>query len=104
MSLMQIVGSSFTNLPDIHQLLQQSQSVHLVGSQGSNPTRGSNDVGDTSRNLKERFFIKPQPMGEYAREPGKKSPHCHEEIVQSNENSNGNLEVMLFKIPLKFSS
>ncbi|XP_060985920.1 ciliogenesis and planar polarity effector 1 isoform X8 [Dama dama] len=92
MSLMQIVGSSFANLPDIHQLLQQSQSVHVVGSQGSNPTRGSNDVGDTSRNLKERFFIKPQPMGEYAREPGKNSPHCHKEIVQSNENSNGNLE------------
>ncbi|OWK02292.1 hypothetical protein Celaphus_00018051, partial [Cervus elaphus hippelaphus] len=92
MSLMQIVGSSFANLPDIHQLLQQSQSVHVVGSQGSNPTRGSNDVGDTSRNLKERFFIKPQPMGEYAREPSKNSPHCHKEIVQSNENSNGNLE------------
>ena len=70
----------------------------------SKPMRGSNDVGDTSRNLKERFFIKPQPMGECAREPGKNSPHCHKEIVQSNENSNGNLEVMHFKIPLKFSS
>ncbi|XP_022454763.2 ciliogenesis and planar polarity effector 1 isoform X2 [Delphinapterus leucas] len=92
MSLMQIVGSSFANLPDIHQLLQQSQSVHLVGSQGSNPTRGSNDVEDTSRNLKERFFVKPQPMGEYTREPGKNSPHCHKGIVQSDENSNGNLQ------------
>ncbi|XP_059948800.1 ciliogenesis and planar polarity effector 1 isoform X6 [Mesoplodon densirostris] len=92
MSLMQIVGSSFANLPDIHQRLQQSQSVHLVGSQGSNPTRGSNDVEDTSRNLKERFFVKPQPMGEYTREPGKNSPHCHKEIVQSDENSNGNLQ------------
>uniref|UniRef100_A0A4W2E2V2 Uncharacterized protein n=1 Tax=Bos indicus x Bos taurus TaxID=30522 RepID=A0A4W2E2V2_BOBOX len=92
MSLMQIVGSSFANLPDMHQLLQQSQSVHLVGSQASNPTRGSNDVGDTSRNLKERFFIKPQPMAECAREPGKNIPHCHKEIVQSNENSNGNFE------------
>ncbi|TKC50332.1 hypothetical protein EI555_001993, partial [Monodon monoceros] len=92
MSLMQIVGSSFANLPDVHQLLQQSQSVHLVGSQGSNPTRGSNDVEDTSRNLKERFFVKPQPMGEYTREPGKNSPHCHKGIVQSDENSNGNLQ------------
>ena len=101
---MQIVGSSFANLPDMHQLLQQSQSVHLVGTQASNPTRGSNDVGDTSRNLKERFFIKPQPMAECAREPGKNIPHCHKEIVQSNENSNGNFEVMHFKIPLKFSS
>lgn len=103
MSLMQIVGSSFANLPDIHQLLQQSQSVHLVGSQGSNPTRGSNDVEDTSRNLKKRFFVKPQPMGEYTREPGKNSPHCHKGIVQSDENSNGNLQVMHFKIPLKLS-
>uniref|UniRef100_A0A8C9BE99 Ciliosis and planar polarity effector complex subunit 1 n=1 Tax=Phocoena sinus TaxID=42100 RepID=A0A8C9BE99_PHOSS len=92
MSLMQIVGSSFANLPDMHQLLQQSQSVHLVGSQGSNPTRGSNDIEDTSRNLKERFFVKPQPMGEYTREPGKNSPHCHKGIVQSDENSNGNLQ------------
>ncbi|XP_057564100.1 ciliogenesis and planar polarity effector 1 isoform X3 [Hippopotamus amphibius kiboko] len=92
MSLMQIVGSSFANLPDIHQLLQQTQSVHLVGSQGSNPTRGSNGIEDTSRNLKERFFVKPQAMGEYAREPGKSSPHWHKETVQSGENSNGNLQ------------
>uniref|UniRef100_A0A8C0C6X3 Ciliogenesis and planar polarity effector 1 n=1 Tax=Balaenoptera musculus TaxID=9771 RepID=A0A8C0C6X3_BALMU len=92
MSLMQIVGSSFANLPDIHQLLQQSQSVHLVGSQGSNPTRGSNDVEDSSRNLKERFFVKPQPMGEHVREPGKNSPHCHKEIVQSDENNIGSLQ------------
>ncbi|XP_057395747.1 ciliogenesis and planar polarity effector 1 isoform X9 [Balaenoptera acutorostrata] len=92
MSLMQIVGSSFANLPDIHELLQQSQSVHLVGSQGSNPTRGSNDVEDSSRNLKERFFVKPQPMGEHVREPGKNSPHCHKEIVQSDENNIGSLQ------------
>ena len=103
MSLMQIVGSSFANLPDIHELLQQSQSVHLVGSQGSNPTRGSNDVEDSSRNLKERFFVKPQPMGEHVREPGKNSPHCHKEIVQSDENNIGSLQVMHFKIPLKLS-
>ncbi|XP_010975886.3 ciliogenesis and planar polarity effector 1 isoform X2 [Camelus dromedarius] len=91
MSLMQIVGSSFANLPGVHQLLQQPQSVHLVGSQVSNPTRGSNDVED-SRNLKERFFINPQPMGECTGEPGKNSPHCHEEIVQSAGSSNGNLK------------
>ncbi|XP_030880783.1 ciliogenesis and planar polarity effector 1 [Leptonychotes weddellii] len=92
MSLMQIVGSSFTNLPDIHQLLQQPQPVPLVGSQVSNPTRGSSDVDDTSRNFKERSFIKPQSMGEYTTEPGKKSPHGHKGIVQSDQNSNGNLQ------------
>uniref|UniRef100_A0A8D0RE09 Ciliogenesis and planar polarity effector 1 n=1 Tax=Sus scrofa TaxID=9823 RepID=A0A8D0RE09_PIG len=92
MSLMQIVGSSFAHLPDVHQLLQQSQSVHLVGSQVSNPTGGSNDAEDTSKNLKESFFIKPQPTGERTREPGKKSPHRHKETVQSDENSNGNVQ------------
>nr|XP_021550921.1 protein JBTS17 [Neomonachus schauinslandi] len=92
MSLMQIVGSSFTNLSDIHQLLQQPQPVPLVGSQVSNPTRGSSDVDDTSRNFKERSFIKPQSMGKYTTEPGKKSPHGHKGIVQSDQNSNGNLQ------------
>lgn len=101
MSLMQIVGSSFTNLPDIHQLLQQSQPAHLVRSHVSDPTRGSSDVDDTSRNFKEKSFIKPQSMGEYTREPGEKSPHCHKGIVEADENSNGNVQVMHLKIPLK---
>lgn len=98
---MQIVGSSFANLPDIHELLQQSQPVRLVGSQVSNPTRGSSDVEDTSRNLKERVFIKPQSMGESTREPGKNSPHCQKGIVQSDQDRNGNLQVIHLKIPLK---
>ncbi|XP_034512899.1 ciliogenesis and planar polarity effector 1 isoform X8 [Ailuropoda melanoleuca] len=92
MSLMQIVGSSVTNLPDIHPLLQQPQPVPLVGSQVSNPTRGSSDVDDTSRNFKERSFIKPQSMGEYTTEPGKKSPHRHKGIVLSDQDSNGHLQ------------
>ncbi|XP_077619603.1 ciliogenesis and planar polarity effector 1 [Crocuta crocuta] len=92
MSLMQIVGSSFANLPEIHQLLQQSQAVHLVGSQVSNPTRGSSDVDDTSRNFKEKSFMKPQSMGEYTREPAEKNLHCHKGIVQADQNSNGNVQ------------
>uniref|UniRef100_A0A8C5V1M4 Ciliosis and planar polarity effector complex subunit 1 n=1 Tax=Microcebus murinus TaxID=30608 RepID=A0A8C5V1M4_MICMU len=93
MSLMQIVGSSFANIPDIHQLLQQSQSVHLGGSQVSNPTGGGcGDVEDSSRNLKERFFIKPQSMGKYTKEPGKNNPHYHEGIIQSDQTSNGNVQ------------
>uniref|UniRef100_H0X6U7 Ciliogenesis and planar polarity effector 1 n=1 Tax=Otolemur garnettii TaxID=30611 RepID=H0X6U7_OTOGA len=91
MSLMQIVGSSFANIPDVHQLLQQSQSVHLGGSQVPNPTGGCGDVEDSSRNL-EKFFIKPQSMGEYKREPDKNSPHYHEEITQSGQTSNGHLQ------------
>ncbi|KAM9694366.1 ciliogenesis and planar polarity effector 1 [Trichechus inunguis] len=92
MSLMQIVGSSFANLSNSHQLVQQSQSVHLVGSQVSNPVRGSGDVEDTSGNLKDRFFIKPRSTGEYTRESGKTSPRCHKGIAQSDQNSNGNIQ------------
>ncbi|XP_054544322.1 ciliogenesis and planar polarity effector 1 isoform X3 [Talpa occidentalis] len=92
LSLMQIVGSSFANLPDTHQLLQQSQSAHLVGGQVSNPRGGSGDVEDASRNLKARFLIKPQSMGEYPRESGENSSHGQKGIVQSDQNSNGNLQ------------
>ncbi|XP_076973098.1 ciliogenesis and planar polarity effector 1 isoform X3 [Tamandua tetradactyla] len=89
MSLMQIVGSSFANLPNIHQHVQQSQSVRLVGSQIS---RGSGDVENTNGNLKDRFFIKSQSREEYMRESGKNDPHCHKGIFQSDQNSNGNIE------------
>lgn len=90
MSLMQIVGSSFANLPDIHQLLQQSQTMHLAGSQVSNPARRSSDVEDARRNVKERFSIRPQSLGgEHMREPGTNGPHCPTGIVQSDQNSNG---------------
>ncbi|KAM6224372.1 ciliogenesis and planar polarity effector 1 [Rhynchocyon petersi] len=92
MSLMQIVGSSFANLPNIHQLVQQSQSVHLVGSQASNPMRGSGDVEDTGRNLKDRFIIKPQSMEEYTRQPDKNSSHCCKGTEPSNQNSNENVQ------------
>ncbi|XP_021117150.1 protein JBTS17 isoform X5 [Heterocephalus glaber] len=93
LSLMQIVGPSFANLPDTHHPLQQAQSVYLGGSQISNPTRGSGDVEiNNSRNLKERFFIKPQSMGEGTREPDRNSPHSHEGIIQSDQNSNGNIQ------------
>ncbi|XP_054541075.1 ciliogenesis and planar polarity effector 1 isoform X17 [Pan troglodytes] len=91
MSLMQIVGSSFANLPDIQQLVQQSQSVHLGESQESN-LRGCGDVDDSNKNLKERFFIKPPSMGENTREPRKNSPHCHEGTIPSGKNSTGNVQ------------
>ncbi|KAG8512678.1 Ciliogenesis and planar polarity effector 1, partial [Galemys pyrenaicus] len=92
MSLMQIVGSSFANLPDTCQLLQQSQSAHLMGGQVSNPIGGSGDVEDTKRNLKERLLIKPESMGEYPRESGENSSHGHKGIVHSDQNSNENLQ------------
>uniref|UniRef100_A0A2K6KEV1 Ciliosis and planar polarity effector complex subunit 1 n=1 Tax=Rhinopithecus bieti TaxID=61621 RepID=A0A2K6KEV1_RHIBE len=100
MSLMQIVGSSFANLPDIQQLVQQSQSVHLGGSQESN-LRGCGDVEDSNKNLTERFFVKPQSMGENTREPRKNNPHCHERTIPSGQNSTGNVQNILHgSIPL----
>ncbi|XP_042638331.1 ciliogenesis and planar polarity effector 1 [Orycteropus afer afer] len=92
MSLMQIVGSSFANLPNIHQLVQQSQSVHLVGSQISNPTGPSGDVEDSSGNVKDRFFINQQSKEECTRESVKNSPHCHKGIARSDQNSSGNVQ------------
>uniref|UniRef100_A0A8D2HMR7 Ciliosis and planar polarity effector complex subunit 1 n=1 Tax=Urocitellus parryii TaxID=9999 RepID=A0A8D2HMR7_UROPR len=92
-SLMQIVGSSFANLPDVHQLLQQTQIERLGTSQVLNPTGGSDDVEvNRSRNLSQKIFIKPQSMGEYTREPGKNNSHGHEGIIHSDQNNNGNLQ------------
>lgn len=98
LSLMQIVGSSFSNLPDIHQLLQPSQPVRLQERQASNPTNRNDCVEENSRNPKESSFIKPHSMGGYSKEPGKDSPHCQEGITQADQNSNGNLPVMHRKI------
>ncbi|NWR35947.1 CPLN1 protein, partial [Tachuris rubrigastra] len=41
MSLMQIVQSSFANVPNVQQTLQQHQSVHLAGSQQAHTARGN---------------------------------------------------------------
>ncbi|NWW81037.1 CPLN1 protein, partial [Climacteris rufus] len=41
MSLMQIVQSSFTNVPNVQQMLQQHQSVHLAGSQSAPTAEGN---------------------------------------------------------------
>ncbi|KAM5264407.1 ciliogenesis and planar polarity effector 1 [Ctenodactylus gundi] len=91
LSLMQIVGSSFCNLPDTQHLLQQAQSVHLGEIQVSRPTGGSGDVEINShKNLKKRFFINSESIGECSRDLFKNSKHSHEEITQIDQNSNGN--------------
>ncbi|NWZ81750.1 CPLN1 protein, partial [Poecile atricapillus] len=41
MSLMQMVQSSFTNVPNIQQMLQQHQSVHLAGSQPAHTAKNN---------------------------------------------------------------
>ncbi|XP_069897149.1 ciliogenesis and planar polarity effector 1 isoform X3 [Dipodomys merriami] len=94
LSLMQIVGSSFANLPDAHhQLLQQAQSMHLGRSQVSVPTRESCGVQvNSGQSVMERFFVKPQSMEECNREPGKNSPQSREAAIQSNRENKGNLQ------------
>ncbi|XP_068952261.1 ciliogenesis and planar polarity effector 1 isoform X2 [Petaurus breviceps papuanus] len=86
MSLMQIVGSSFASLPNM-QLTQQSQNVHLEGSQILGPTRGSGDVEPTGTNLKKDFLL--ECIGENSRQFEKSRPH-HEGIVQPDQNKVGN--------------
>ncbi|XP_054439973.1 ciliogenesis and planar polarity effector 1 [Pteronotus mesoamericanus] len=90
LSLMQIVGSSFADLPDRHRLVQQSQSVPLAGSQASHLAGGSGDAEDTGGSLRERLFLKPPPVDEHTREPGRKSLPCPEGAVRSDQSSNAN--------------
>ncbi|NXI37981.1 CPLN1 protein, partial [Galbula dea] len=44
MSLMQIVQSSFANLPSAQRILEQYQSVHLEGSQPAYPAEGNDSL------------------------------------------------------------
>lgn len=93
---MQIVGPSVANLPEMHGLLQQAQSVHFGENQVSNATR-SDCIEVNSR---QRVFAKPQSMGECTREPGKNSPPDHERISQPDQDSNGDTQVIHTKILL----
>ncbi|XP_060236476.1 ciliogenesis and planar polarity effector 1 isoform X1 [Meriones unguiculatus] len=88
LSLMQIVGPSVANLPDMHRLLQQVQSVHFGESQVSNPTRS----GHIEVNSRQRFSAKPQSVGECTREPGKNSSPDHERVSQPDKGSNGDTQ------------
>ncbi|KFV69767.1 Uncharacterized protein C5orf42, partial [Dryobates pubescens] len=44
MSLMQIVQSSFANLPNAQQILEQHQSIQLDGRQPAHPTEGTGSL------------------------------------------------------------
>uniref|UniRef100_A0A7N4PTN0 Ciliosis and planar polarity effector complex subunit 1 n=1 Tax=Sarcophilus harrisii TaxID=9305 RepID=A0A7N4PTN0_SARHA len=88
MSLMQIVGSSFANLPNLH-LTQQLQNMHLEGSQISGPTRGSGDVEPTVTNVKKDFLLR--SLEENSRQFEKSRPH-QERIVQSDQDKIGNIQ------------
>nr|XP_048284916.1 ciliogenesis and planar polarity effector 1 isoform X5 [Myodes glareolus] len=89
LSLMQIVGPSVANLPDMHRLLQQVHPVHAGQSPASKPTR-SDCASEV--NSRQRFFANPEPMGECSREPGKNSPPDHGGVSRPDQDSNGNAE------------
>ncbi|XP_040613530.1 ciliogenesis and planar polarity effector 1 isoform X3 [Mesocricetus auratus] len=85
LSLMQIVGPSVANLPDMHRLLQQLQPVPSGESQVPKPTRS----GCTEANSRQRFFANPDSMGECIREPGKNGPLDPGGINQPDQDNNG---------------
>ncbi|XP_049994924.1 ciliogenesis and planar polarity effector 1 isoform X4 [Alexandromys fortis] len=89
LSLMQIVGPSVANLPDMHRLLQQVHPVHAGESPASKPTRS----GCASEvNSRQRFFAHPESVGECSWEPDKNSPPDHGGVSQTDQDSNGNAE------------
>ncbi|XP_010117321.1 PREDICTED: uncharacterized protein C5orf42-like, partial [Chlamydotis macqueenii] len=80
MSLMQIVQSSFTNLPNVQQILQQYQSVHLEGSQPVHTAEGS-------ESLKTQL-----PTQEDKGKPGQKSSGFQPRNSLGDESDNGHIK------------
>ncbi|NWS55182.1 CPLN1 protein, partial [Chunga burmeisteri] len=77
MSLMQIVQSSFANLPNVQQILQQHQSVHLEGSQLAHAAEGN---GSLKMQL---------PTQEDKGKPGQKSSEFQPRNSLRDESNNG---------------
>ncbi|CAO2592407.1 Ciliogenesis and planar polarity effector 1 [Lemmus lemmus] len=111
LSLMQIVGPSVANLPDMHRLLQQVHPVHTEESPASKPTRngcasevnnrhaGESPASKPTRNgcasevnSRQRFFTHPESMGECSQEPGKNSPPDHGGVSRPDQDNSGNAE------------
>uniref|UniRef100_A0A8C4TY82 Ciliogenesis and planar polarity effector 1 n=1 Tax=Falco tinnunculus TaxID=100819 RepID=A0A8C4TY82_FALTI len=81
MSLMQIVQSSFANLPNVQQILQQQQSVHLEGSQPAHATKGNG-------------FLKTQlPAQEDKEKPGEKNSDFQPRNSLRDESNNDHIKV-----------
>ncbi|XP_026721713.1 ciliogenesis and planar polarity effector 1 isoform X1 [Athene cunicularia] len=80
MSLMQIVQSSFANLPNVQHILQQHQPVHLEGSQPAHTAEGN-------ASLKTQL-----PTQEDKGKPGKKSSDFQPRNSLRDESSNGHIK------------
>ncbi|XP_038599583.1 LOW QUALITY PROTEIN: ciliogenesis and planar polarity effector 1 [Tachyglossus aculeatus] len=82
MSLMQVVGSSFANLPMVQQLLQQPQASGLTG-----------PVTCTGNDLQADTPVRQEAMGDHAKQADRKSSlHCQEEIPPKDQNHTGNIQ------------
>ncbi|KAM4638990.1 ciliogenesis and planar polarity effector 1 isoform 2-T2 [Amazona ochrocephala] len=77
LSLMQIVQSSFASLPNVQQILQRHQSVHLEGGQPAH-------TAESSASLKTQV-----PTEEDKRKPGQKSSDFQLRNSLSDESNNG---------------
>lgn len=88
MSLMQIVQSSFTNVPNVQQMLQQHQSVLLAGSQPAH-TAESNASPKTQ-----------VPTQEEKGKTGQESSFFQPSKSVKNESSNGQIKVGISKCGL----
>ncbi|XP_051628250.1 ciliogenesis and planar polarity effector 1 isoform X4 [Manacus candei] len=80
MSLMQMVQSSFGNIPNVQQMLQQHQSVHLAGSQHAHTAQGN---GSPKTQL---------PSPENKGKPGQKSSDFHQRNSVEDEGNSGHVE------------
>ncbi|OPJ82495.1 hypothetical protein AV530_000322 [Patagioenas fasciata monilis] len=80
MSLMQIVQSSFGNLPNVQQVLQQQQSDHLEGCQPAHSDKGNGP-------LKTQL-----PTQEDKGKPGRKSPDFQPRASLRDESNNGHIK------------
>lgn len=88
MSLMQIVQSSFANLPNVQQILQQQQSDHL---EGCHPAHSAKGNGPLKTQL---------PTQEDKGKPGQKSPDFQPRASLRDESDSGHIKVGISKCHL----
>uniref|UniRef100_A0A8B9BDT8 Ciliosis and planar polarity effector complex subunit 1 n=1 Tax=Anser brachyrhynchus TaxID=132585 RepID=A0A8B9BDT8_9AVES len=91
MSLMQIVQSSCANLPNLQQILQQHQSVHLEGSQTVHRAKGN---GSGRSSCSPNGFLKTElPTQEDKGKSDQKSSDFQPRDSLRDESNNGNIRV-----------
>uniref|UniRef100_U3IMM2 Ciliosis and planar polarity effector complex subunit 1 n=1 Tax=Anas platyrhynchos platyrhynchos TaxID=8840 RepID=U3IMM2_ANAPP len=97
MSLMQIVQSSCANLPNLQQILQQHQSVHLEGSQTAHRAKGN---GSGRSSCSPNTCLKTElPTQEDKGKSDEKSSDFQPRNSLRDESNNGNIRVKTGFIP-----